>query len=75
MEKHRIHVYTSRNYSGYFWEFQRYNDYPTNKDQKGYWSRIRSGYAFTKWGAYKAAKRSAKKYFRYQPFEKIEELN
>jgi hypothetical protein len=71
MIKYRIRINTSRNYSGYFWDVEEYRQ---TKKQEGYWSSVRGGYAFTKWGASRIAKRAARKYLMYQPFEKIEEI-
>lgn len=73
MTQHRIRVHTSRGYSGYFWNFEFYRQ-PNPKKQDGYWASARGGYALTQWGAYRAARRAAKKYLRFEPFEKIEEL-
>lgn len=73
MTQYRIKVNTSRNYRGYFWDFEYF--YQAGKKKKeGYWRSARSGYAFTKWGANLSAKKAAKKYLRYEPFESIEEL-
>lgn len=72
MSQYRINVHNSRYYSGYFWDVEQYRQ--TNKKKDGYWSSVDSGYAFTYWGAKLGAKRAAKKYLLFQPFEKIEEL-
>jgi hypothetical protein len=72
MTQYRIRTHTSRNYSGYFWNVENYRQPDKKKD--GYWSSIRGGYAFTYWGAKRMAKRAAKKYLSFQPFEKIEDL-
>jgi hypothetical protein len=72
MTQYRIRVYTSRNYGGYFWDVEEYRQ--PDKKREGYWYSLRGGYAFTRWGAGLAAKRSARRYLAYRPFETIEEL-
>ena len=73
MTKYRIRICTSRNYSGYFWDVEHYRN-PLSKTGKKYWASVRGGYAYTYWGANRAAKRAARKYLAFQPFEKIENL-
>lgn len=73
MTEYRINIHNSRNYKGYFWDVEQYRK--PNKKKEGYWAAVRGGYAFTYWGAKLAAKRAAKKYLKFQPFEKIEELS
>ena len=72
MTQYRINIRNSRNYSGYFWDVENYRQ--TNKKKDGHWFSIRGGYAFTYWGAKRMAKRAARKYLSFQPFEKIEDL-
>ena len=72
MTQYRINIHNSRNYSGYFWDVENYRQ--PDKKREGSWSSIRGGYAFTYWGAKRMAKRAAKKYLSFQPFEKIEDL-
>ena len=72
MTQYRIRIYRSRNYNGYFWDVEEYRQ--PHKKREGYWSSVRDGYAFTNWGANRMAKRSARKYLMFQPFERIEEL-
>ena len=72
MTQYRIRIYRSRNYSGYFWDVEEYHQ--PDKKKEGYWSSVRGGYAFTYWGGKRMAKRAARKYLMYQPFEKIEEI-
>lgn len=72
MTQYRIRINTSRNYSGYFWDVEEYRKPDKKKD--GYWSSVSGGYGFTYWGAKRMAKRAAKKYISFQPFERIEEI-
>jgi hypothetical protein len=72
MSQYRINIRNSRNYSGYFWDVENYRQ--PNKKKNGYWSSVDRGYAFTYWGAKLAAKKAARKYLSFQPFEKNEEL-
>jgi hypothetical protein len=72
MSQYRINIRNSRNYNGYFWDVEGYRQ--PNKKKEGYWSSVDGGYAFTYWGAKLSAKKAARKYLSFQPFEKIEEL-
>ena len=72
VNKYRIRIHRSRNYSGYFWDAEEYRQ--PDKKREGYWYSVRGGYAFTYRGANRMAKRAARKYLSFQPFEKIEDL-
>lgn len=72
MSKYRIRIHTSRGYRGYFWDVEHLVE---GGKTNPFWSRAtKGGYAFTYWGAKLASKRAARKHFRFEPFERIEEL-